>query len=147
MLQLKILGVVTIIGAKRHAFRVSFEQSLIGMLYHRNLDARAPPAPRDPAPLLLRPAQAGLNFGSGPAHPAHPADRHPTTNCQPLTRGPEKGQGSPKWDHCIFIICACQNSTQDSALSVRLPVNSHSPYAYLPNTACPVCLAYESSHK
>jgi hypothetical protein len=49
----------------------------------------------------LRPAQARLNFGSGPArparpahpaHPAHPADRtvaeprtHPTTNCQPLT--------------------------------------------------------------
>jgi hypothetical protein len=24
---------------------------------------------------LLRPAQAGLNFGSGPAHSAHPADR------------------------------------------------------------------------
>jgi hypothetical protein len=36
----------------------------------RNLDAWPPSAPRDPAPLLLRPAQARLNFGSGPAHPA-----------------------------------------------------------------------------
>jgi hypothetical protein len=62
MLQLKILGVVTIIGVKRHAFRVSFEQSLIGMLYHRNLDARAPPAPRDSAPLLLRPAPVLLTL-------------------------------------------------------------------------------------
>jgi hypothetical protein len=32
-------------------------------------------------------------------------------------------------------------------LSVSLPVNSHSPCVYLPNTACPVCLACESSHK
>jgi hypothetical protein len=49
--------------------------ALFLLLYHRNLDACARPAPRDPAPLLLRPAQARLNFGSGPAHPAHPADR------------------------------------------------------------------------
>jgi hypothetical protein len=49
---------------------------LAQMLLHRqNLDTRAPPASRDPAPLLLRSAQARLNFVSGPAHPAHPADR------------------------------------------------------------------------
>jgi hypothetical protein len=56
---------------------IQFMNTAEGILpfHHRNLDACAPPAPRDPAPLLLRPAQAWLNFGSSPAHLAHPADR------------------------------------------------------------------------
>ena len=37
------------------------------LLYHRNLDACPPSAPRDPTPLLLSQAGAQLNFGSGPA--------------------------------------------------------------------------------
>jgi hypothetical protein len=36
------------------------------MFHHRYLDACAPPAPGDPTPLLLMPAQARLNLGSGP---------------------------------------------------------------------------------
>jgi hypothetical protein len=48
-----------------------------------NLDARASPAPRDAAPLLLSPVQARLSFGSGPAHPAHPADR-PVAEPRPI---------------------------------------------------------------
>ena len=34
----------------------------VQVFHHRNLDACAPPAPRGPAPFLLRPAQAQLNF-------------------------------------------------------------------------------------
>jgi hypothetical protein len=109
---------------------------LTQVLYRWNLDACAPPAP---APLLLRPTQARLNFGPGPAHlagrtVAEPRT-HPTTNCQLLTRGPKQGQGSRKCDHCNIHI-----------LSVSLPVNSYPPCVHLPNTACPVRLACQSSY-
>jgi hypothetical protein len=40
------------------------------MFHYQNLNACAPPSPRGPTPLLFSPAQAQLNFGSGPAHPA-----------------------------------------------------------------------------
>jgi hypothetical protein len=88
---------------------------LIKLFYHRNLEACAPPAPRDPAPLLLRPAQARLNFDSGPAHPAQHrggAKTHPTINCQLLTRDPKQGQGSRKCSLCLpnlppglYLVC------------------------------------------
>jgi hypothetical protein len=43
------------------------------LISRRNFDAGLPSGPRDLAPLLLRLAHAWLNFGSGPAWPAHPA--------------------------------------------------------------------------
>jgi hypothetical protein len=66
------------------------------LLYHRNLDACAPPAPRDPAPLLLSLAQARLNFGFGPAHPAHPTDR---TVAEPKSRVPQITRGNLENKH------------------------------------------------
>src|ERR1700730_4996514 len=59
------------------------------LLHHRNLDACTPPASRDSPPLLLSLAQARLNFGFGPAHPAHPTGRtvaEPKSRVLPITR-------------------------------------------------------------
>src|SRR5271156_6802118 len=68
-------GDVPAVGGKMDSGEPGKTSRAFKLFHHRNLDACTPPAPCDPAPLLLRPAQARLNFGSGPAHPAHPADR------------------------------------------------------------------------
>ena len=87
------------------------------MFHHRNLDACPPPALRDPALLCL----GRLNLGSGPTHPAHPADRTVAEPRPHFQRGARnKAKGSRKCDHCIFITCACQNFPQAFVLSVYL---------------------------
>jgi hypothetical protein len=90
------------------------------MSTHRNLDACAPPAPCDPAPLLLSRAQARLNFGSSPVHPLLTLLTAPWRSQDPshyklstFNEGPRnKARGPENVNHCIFLTCACQNFPQ-----------------------------------
>jgi hypothetical protein len=76
------------------------------MFHRRNLDTSQPSCSRDPAPPLLRPAQARLSFGSGLltlfTHRGA-VKTHLTRNRQLLTRArkgvPPQSQGSRICDH------------------------------------------------
>jgi hypothetical protein len=54
-----------------------YVRGLQPLLYLRNLDTFPPPPSRDLMPLLLRPAQVRLRFGSGLLRPAHALLRMP----------------------------------------------------------------------
>jgi hypothetical protein len=95
------------------------------MFHHRNVDACAPPAPRDPAPLLLSPALSTsapvlLTPRTAPWRSQDPSHYKLST----FTRGPKQSQGSRKCNLCLLVRQAgcpnrrpggdCETQHQDS---------------------------------
>jgi hypothetical protein len=81
----------------------SIDVTLKLMFLDRNLDTSQPSGTRDPAPPLLRAAQARLNFGSGLLRSAYPSHQKSSTFNEEPEKAPCSSQGSQICSHYILI--------------------------------------------
>jgi hypothetical protein len=76
---------------------------MVMLFLGRNLDTSQPSGPHDPAPPLLRAAQAWLSFGSSLLRSAHPSHQKSSTFNEEPEKAPFPSQGSQICSHCTLI--------------------------------------------